>query len=77
MQWSIVKGIAGDAPPPIRAHTATAVGSAIYVFAGGDGTAYHVRPLSSFSPVQADRQADQAARSVPARRRTTSTSLTP
>jgi hypothetical protein len=41
MRWSVVKGISGTPPPPIRAHTATAVGDAIFCFGGGDGSDYY------------------------------------
>lgn len=39
MQWSHPE-TTGDAPPPLRAHSATAVDKRIFVFGGGSGTNY-------------------------------------
>ncbi|KAL7413978.1 hypothetical protein BDY24DRAFT_387057 [Mrakia frigida] len=40
MRWDQLKDVKGESPPPIRAHTSTAIGHTIWVFGGGDEMTY-------------------------------------
>lgn len=49
MRWDQLKDLKGESPPPIRAHTSTAIGHTIWVFGGGDEMTYSVSFQSSFA----------------------------